>query len=301
MSHPLAGVADALLSLVLADEPLEACLHLLTEHALRTVPSGTAECGVFLLRPRKRPLVVASTTDAANLARRRASAVQRRTTLDQDAAPAGRPDAVDVDEYPERERMGPGVQSVLEQIRPIGEDSHLGICLYPSRPSRWGPLLPQVAADIAALHDVARTALAFGVRLSLLSGRSEDLVAASASRTRINIAAGILMEQSRCSHAEAIEILQSAASHRNMKMHALVEVIINSVQTPPGERNHRSTVASSSQTSPTRSPLPSREPPTPNAHSRTRGLEEIHRGARWHPRVHGDESAPRRPGRELPD
>jgi AmiR/NasT family two-component response regulator len=48
------------------------------------------------------------------------------------------------------------------------------------------------------------------------------------SRTAIDLAAGIIMGQNRCSQAEAMAILTKASSSRNQKLRVVAEKIVES-------------------------------------------------------------------------
>ncbi|CAN7171600.1 ANTAR domain-containing protein [Arthrobacter sp. LjRoot78] len=55
-----------------------------------------------------------------------------------------------------------------------------------------------------------------------------DLRAAMESRTVIDLAAGIIMGQNRCSQAEAMAILTKASSGRNLKLRDVADKLVAS-------------------------------------------------------------------------
>ncbi|WHP18855.1 ANTAR domain-containing protein [Cellulomonas sp. ES6] len=92
-------------------------------------------------------------------------------------------------------------------------------------PVDWAPAranLDAVAATITAMvvdqqaaNDLAQTV--------------EDLTRALHSRPVIDQAIGVIMAQSRCSPARAMQILRSASQHRNRKVHDVASSIVEQV------------------------------------------------------------------------
>src|SRR5699024_2624732 len=81
---------------------------------------------------------------------------------------------------------------------------------------------------------LASRALSVAVRVAHHMEMSDDRQAAMESRTSIDIAVGITMAQTRCSQQEAITILKTASSHRNVKLRVLAEDLVASLgQTSP--------------------------------------------------------------------
>lgn len=72
----------------------------------------------------------------------------------------------------------------------------------------------------------ASASLRLAVRIAKLADRTEDLKAAMASRTVIDVAVGVIMGQNRCSQDEAFTILQRASSTRNIKVRELAARIV---------------------------------------------------------------------------
>jgi GAF domain-containing protein len=71
------------------------------------------------------------------------------------------------------------------------------------------------------------------VRLGSFQSVNRDLLQAMKSRTIINLAAGILMGQSRCSQAEAIKLLSQVSNNRNVKLRTVAEEILQRFETGP--------------------------------------------------------------------
>ena len=49
------------------------------------------------------------------------------------------------------------------------------------------------------------------------------------SRTTIDVAAGIIMAQNRCSHETAMSILKAASSGRNLKVAEIATAVVTSI------------------------------------------------------------------------
>ncbi|WP_334683616.1 ANTAR domain-containing protein [Arthrobacter sp. CAN_A214] len=72
------------------------------------------------------------------------------------------------------------------------------------------------------------------VRIAQLTETSDNLRSAMTSRTTIDLAAGIIMGQNRCSHDAAMTILKAASSARNTKLRDVATQVLASVgQQPP--------------------------------------------------------------------
>ncbi|BBE24340.1 hypothetical protein MN0502_32230 [Arthrobacter sp. MN05-02] len=67
------------------------------------------------------------------------------------------------------------------------------------------------------------------VRVAHLSDTGHQLRAAMSSRTTIDVAAGIIMGQNRCSHDTAMTILKAASSGRNRKLADVAAAVVASI------------------------------------------------------------------------
>ncbi|MBP1138033.1 GAF domain-containing protein [Arthrobacter sp. PvP023] len=90
-------------------------------------------------------------------------------------------------------------------------------------------------AELFALQ--AEKALRLAVRISVQQQLAEDLRSAMESRTAIDLAAGIIMGQNRCSQSEAMAILTKASSGRNLKLRVVAEKLVQSF-TPGSPSTH---------------------------------------------------------------
>lgn len=82
-------------------------------------------------------------------------------------------------------------------------------------------------AETFARH--AEKSLRLAVRIGARQQLADDLRAAMESRTAIDLAAGIIMAQNRCSQEEALRILAKASSGRNKKLRHVAEELVKSV------------------------------------------------------------------------
>jgi GAF domain-containing protein len=89
------------------------------------------------------------------------------------------------------------------------------------------------SAELFAAH--AQSALRLAVRVATGQQLAADLRAAMESRTAIDLAAGIIMGQNRCSQEDAMGILVKASSSRNQKLRTVAEHLVASVSSdsPP--------------------------------------------------------------------
>ncbi len=74
----------------------------------------------------------------------------------------------------------------------------------------------------------ARSSLRLAIRVATGQQLAKDLRAAMESRTAIDLAAGIIMGQNRCSQEEAMAILAKASSGRNQKLRTVAENLVAS-------------------------------------------------------------------------
>ncbi|MFE5837457.1 ANTAR domain-containing protein [Arthrobacter sp. NPDC056493] len=73
---------------------------------------------------------------------------------------------------------------------------------------------------------MAAQALRLAVRIASADLLAEDLKAAMESRTAIDLATGIIMEQDHCSQYEAFAMLRDASQNRNEKLRSVAEGIL---------------------------------------------------------------------------
>ena len=121
---------------------------------------------------------------------------------------------------------GHGLLSGLGIPIPLDAGANAGLNLYAPTADYF------TAQDIAEAEALAREAsksLRMAVRIATLTDTSEHLKTAMSSRTIIDVAAGIIMSQNRCSHDTAMTILKAASSGRNLKLNAVAAKVVESL------------------------------------------------------------------------
>jgi hypothetical protein len=84
----------------------------------------------------------------------------------------------------------------------------------------------------------ASNALRLALRLAQFNDTEANRKAAMENRTGIDLAVGILMAQSRCTQGEALGILRSASSHRNIKVRDVAKEVVASVSQGEPPKTH---------------------------------------------------------------
>lgn len=88
---------------------------------------------------------------------------------------------------------------------------------------------PDVIHKAEGLADLAGRALRLALRIADAQSLADDLRAAMANRTTIDLACGVIMAQNRCTQDEAMALLTKASSHRNQKLRDVAGEIIGRV------------------------------------------------------------------------
>ena len=116
-----------------------------------------------------------------------------------------------------------GIASVLGLRLSLGEGTEGALAFF-ARSAQAFP--PHVITDARSFADVASRGLRLVLELHATSARAMDLQSALESRTSIDIACGVIMAQNRCSYTDAITIIATASSHRNVKLRTVAEGIL---------------------------------------------------------------------------
>jgi GAF domain-containing protein len=119
-----------------------------------------------------------------------------------------------------------GIRSVLAVPFDLpGDNARAGLNLYSDKPNAFD------AAAVENAVSYVRQA-SKGLRLAILLAQHTDtasnLKAAMESRTIIDTAVGIIIAQNRCSQDQAIALIKSASSNRNMKLRDVAAAIVES-------------------------------------------------------------------------
>jgi GAF domain-containing protein len=116
-----------------------------------------------------------------------------------------------------------------------GDEFKAALNLYSDRKHAFSGEAISRAEDFAL---DGSNSLKLAMRIAKLTDARDDLAAAMASRTTINLAAGAIMGQNRCSQETAMAILKRASSTRNIKLRDLAAKVIASVTEGPTVSTH---------------------------------------------------------------
>lgn len=226
-----AGVDEALQNAVLDSADVGDFLSSLADLAARelSTPEHVVLCGVTLLRPRTAGTVASSEPDAEKM---------DELQYKYDDGPCLRaaregtlysvPDFARESRFPDYTAAvrNHGVRSALGVPIILDAPAYAGLNLY-SRTA--GAFDDDAIAQARQLARDASMALRLAVRIANLTDTGTHLTAAMESRTTIDLAAGIIMGQNRCSQEQAMRILQMASSSRNQKLRAVAAGVVESI------------------------------------------------------------------------
>jgi GAF domain-containing protein len=119
-----------------------------------------------------------------------------------------------------------GMRSILALPFLLDGDTRAALNLYSHRSGRFDARALELARDFVNQTSMA---LRLAVRFAHSSDTAADLRATLETRTSIDVAVGIIMAQNRCSQDEAFELLKSASSARNMKLHVVAAGVVESL------------------------------------------------------------------------
>ncbi|MEG9250046.1 GAF and ANTAR domain-containing protein [Arthrobacter sp. Soc17.1.1.1] len=224
-------IAGTLQDLVLDSGDVEKFLDNLAELAVAQLSSPDNEvlCGVTLLRPRKAETVASSSKPARKLDE------LQYNFGDGPCLTAARthqmiyvPDTRDDDRWSNylAAISKRGIHSVLGVPIPLNGEATCALNFYATTTSAFTENARSTAETFAR---EASASLRLAVHIAHLTETSENLRSAMSSRTTIDLAAGIIMGQNRCSHDAAIVILKAASSARNLKLRDVAAQVLASV------------------------------------------------------------------------
>lgn len=125
---------------------------------------------------------------------------------------------------------GRGIATVLRTQTTIGAGRQAGIGVYARRPNVF---TPDVIDRFQGYAAEAAISCELALKLGSYRDATADLHAAMESRTNIDIAVGIIIGQNHCTQAEAVQVLRRASSQQHLKLRALAEEIVQSVNAGP--------------------------------------------------------------------
>ena len=229
------AASGLLQDLVLDSHDVEEFLTKLVTIAGRTLSAEDDEvlCGVTLLRERSK------TTIASNGPAAQTMDELQYSFNDGPCLRAAREDAVHYVCDVAREERFPafcraiarnGIKSALGVPIPLEGDARAALNFY-------SPLVNAFSEDaVAAAQRFAEevsASLRLAVRIAGLTDSTADMRAAMESRTTIDLAAGVIMGQNRCSQDAAMEILKLASSSRNIKLRDVAASVLESLGQGP--------------------------------------------------------------------
>ena len=187
------------------------------------------ECGVTLRR-RKRNVTIAGSSERAVVLDKLEQALGEGPCLA--ALEVMRPMVLS---NVETDNRWPNYQKVLAENGcgsvlgvPLALDEHQSAALnfFAAEPDVFAP---DTVHRAEAFADLASRALRLALRIADTQSLADDLKAAMASRTTIDLACGVIMGQNRCSQEEAMALLTKASSHRNQKLRDVAAGILGRV------------------------------------------------------------------------
>jgi putative methionine-R-sulfoxide reductase with GAF domain len=186
-------------------------------------------CGITLLRPRSKATVASSSDHAQKM-----DEVQYAFDDGPCLRAAREVKTYTVEDFRTETRFGEyteaiadhGILSVVGVPIPLDGDARSGLDLYSEKAHGFDEQSVAMAEELAR---EASKALRMAVRIAQLTETGDNLRAAISSRTTIDIAAGVIMGQNRCSHDTAMTILKAASNGRNIKLHQVAAAVIASL------------------------------------------------------------------------
>ncbi len=228
---------DELYELILSTADLQ---EFLAQFAASTVESlSTVQArlryGITLLRPRK-PITVAADSDRARLLDEVQYVHAEGPCLEACRVAT----TILVDQVGAEERWpaymaavaGNGVQSILAVPFELAGAGRAALNLYADA---VGVFTPETISTAESFVHRASGALRLAVEVARHTDTAANLQAAMESRTTIDLAAGMLMAQNRCSQEEAIAFLQRASNTRNTKMRDVAAAVIAGITATAAE------------------------------------------------------------------
>ncbi len=191
-------------------------------------PDEEVFCGITLLRPRRAETVAASSDRA------RAMDELQYPFGDGPCLTAARthtvtyvPDTRTDQRWAEYHAAaaGQGIRSILGVPIPLDGNASSALNLYSTAPDAFNG---QDRESMGVFAREASRALRLAVRIAHLTDTGENLRSAMDSRTTIDLAAGIIMGQNRCSQDAAMTILKAASNARNIKLRDIAAAVVTS-------------------------------------------------------------------------
>lgn len=231
LSTPRDHLAE-LSQVLLDDTTIGGAMNSIAELAAEHVSAeGRVLCGVVVQRERKNTVIASSSTEAQEM----------------DEVQAGYDEGPCLDaQHTNTTIRVPDVKyeirwpQYMDEVRHHNLRSMMAVPLVPDQESTAiaamnfyttepGAFAGDEATEVKRYADLASTVVAIALRIAAYAEDVHDRQRAMESRTTIDIAVGVIMAQNRCSQEEAVDILKTASSYRNMKMRVLAENLLHSI------------------------------------------------------------------------
>jgi GAF domain-containing protein len=223
--------------MVLDSDDVEQFLTKLVTMAGHTLSAEDDEvlCGVTLLRDRSKITVASNSPDAQKM-----DEVQYEYN-DGPCLRAARLGTVHYvgdfeteERFPEYSRAiaDHGMKSALGVPIPLEGEAKAALNFYSPLTHAFTEQAIEAAQKFA---EEVGASLRLAVRIAGLAQARADMRAAMESRTTIDLAAGVIMGQNRCSQDTAMSILKAASSARNIKLRDVAASVLQSLGQGPGK------------------------------------------------------------------
>jgi hypothetical protein len=234
------SITEHLHELVLSSSDVEDFLNELAQVSARNLsePGDEILCAIALLRQRKPATVASSSPEAASIGLLEHQYPETPSlTASLEKVTVDVPDLEKDGSWPEYAEavLAQGIRSVLALPFRLEGETKAALLLYSRRPHRFEGRARKFAEDFVSQTSLA---LRLAVRFAHYSETAANLRATLESRTVIDMAVGIIMAQNRCSQLEAFEILKTASSTRNSKLHDVATAVVNALGQGPARTHY---------------------------------------------------------------
>jgi ANTAR domain/GAF domain len=234
------SITEHLHELVLNSSDVEDFLNELAQVSARNLsePGDEILCAITLLRQRKAATVASSSAEAKAIGELEYEFTETPSmTAYMEQETVHVPEVQDDGRWPEYSSavFDQGVRSVLALPFELEGETKAALVLYSRRPQRFEKRVLDFAEDYVSQTSLA---LRLAVRFAHYSETAANLRATLESRTVIDMAVGIIMAQNRCSQHDAFEILKTASSTRNSKLHDVATAVVNALGQGPAHTHY---------------------------------------------------------------